>query len=332
MNFINNWFRNNIFSDNREDTFVHVSGADVNEEFADQTSDSNQNEGVLSFLAEGLNNIVDTFRTSVSDIGGRRSSLFVDSTTKTSGTSERLQQSGHTSATSASDGFCRGSVDPRRRADSCGARPCRPHGCDQLKNENYGEKGTNLKRATATNNLSSIEATVGNKPTAASNNDRSVSAKKRGPTCAIEVSSLHEDDDNKADLADPKQDRLSFMDIVRNNLNSLQMNIVLRHRRYNRRGKRQRLADYYRKKYNSKAMDSPKGKDSEEEVTESGKSKGVSRFINFVRGKFTGQRRSRTDSVRRRVAVKMEQRKQLYKGQSRVEIVAHIRGKYSKNN
>ena len=66
-------------------------------------------------------------------------------------------------------------------------------------------------------------------------------------------------------------------------------------------------------------------------VSDSGKSK-VSRFFDTIRAKCTPRQKTRTELARERVAIKMEQRRQMYKGQSRVQIITHMKGKYKKDN
>ena len=335
MNFIGDLLGKYVFSEkqdwpdetNDKDNEIFTD-ADETQSVATKPSDLSQSEGFLSSVAEGLNRIVATVKTSVSD-HERRFSLYDGSTTKTMSTSEGLQQSGYASTTSI-DNNCKGSfgfVIPRRRVESCGARPCRAHGSENLKFGN-GEKTLNLRRSIATNNLNSHENALGSKSSSRSNSVVSLPVKKKGPTCVIEEPSLLEENEHEPASLDKKQDKPSFRDIVRNNFNSLERNIVLRHRRYNRRAKRQHLADIYRKKYNTEASESSKANELKEESATDGKSKGISRLFNFVRTKFTTQPKTRTDSIRKRVAIKMEKRKDIYKGQSRAEIRAHFREKY----
>ena len=332
MKFIGDLLGKYVFSEKQDTDETNdknneiFTDADETQSVATKPSDSSQSEGLLSSVAEGLNSIVTTLRTSVSD-HGRRFSLFDGSTTKTMSTSECLQQSGYASRF---DGNCIGSfgfVIPRRRVESCGARPCQAHGSENLKFGN-GEKALNLRRSRATNNLNSHENALGSQSSSRSNSVGSLHVKKRGPTCVIEEPSLHEENEHEPASLDKKQDKPSFRDIFRNNLNTLEKNIVLRHRRYKRRAKRQHLADIYRKKYNTEASESSKANELKEESATDGKSKGISRLFNFVRTKFTTQPKSRTDTIRMRVAIKMEKRKDIYKGQSRAKIRAHFRGKY----
>ena len=335
MHFIGDLLGKYVFSekqatDTRNDKDNEVfTDADETQSVTTKSSYSNQSERLLSSVAEELNSIGATVKTSVSD-HGRRFSLFDGSTTKTMSTSEGLQQSGYASTTSIDDNNCKGSfgfVIPRRRVESCGARHCRAHGTDNLEFGN-GKKTLNLRRSRATNNLNSRENYLSSQSLSSSKSDGSLPVKKRGPSCVIEEPSLPEEDEHTPALLDKKQDKLSFRDIVRNNLNSLERNIVLRHRRYNKRANRQRLADFYRKKYNTEDPESSKADELKEETPTNEKSNGISRLFNFVRTKFTAQRKSRTDSIRKRVAIKMEKRKYIFKGQSREAIIDHFRKKY----
>ena len=344
MNSIGDWFRKYIFSENQDTYERNVKN---NETFTNKTQSvctENQNEGVMSSMVEGLNRAVATMRTSVSDYG-HGFSLFNGSATRTMSASGGLQHPRYFSTTSVDDetfrksrqsnNNCVGSfgfvIPRRRRTESCGARSCRAHGCENLKIGN-GEKTLNLKRSTATNDLNSLAESSGSKSPYSSNSERSLPVKERKQRCVIEEPSLNEEDEHETASSDMKQDKPSFMDIVRNNLKSLERNIVLRHRRYNRRAKRQRLADFYRKKYSTEDVESPKANKLKEEPAIDETSKGISRLFNFVRTKVTVQRKCRTDSVRKRVAIKMEKRKGLFKRQSRVEIVAHFRRKYLKDS
>ena len=319
------------------------------EAFTDDTdtvvkaTNSDHNVGSMSPVMEGLDNIVATIRTSVSD-HGRLSNLFGGSFKKTTNTSETTGQCRRTissiddvSIRKLREGNDKENCNDtpgfdalrRTRAVSCGARHCQVQGCEIWK-FGKGEKTLNLKRSTGSYTLNSLEENLSRKSSSSSSCDKSLHVRKRGNTCVIEETAPNEEDEHEISLPSRKNDELSFMDIIRKNLRSLEMNIVLRHRRYNKRAKRKHLADFYRAKYNTEASHSLKETQVKLGTATDGKSKGIQRLFDFVRTRFTAQRNNCTeaDAVRKGVAIKVEKRKQLFKGKSRGEIRAHVRGKY----
>ena len=288
-------------------------------------------KGSLSTMMEGLNTFVATIRTSVSD-HGRRLSLFGGSATNTS-ERPRLSRRQTISADERSvmqlrqgnvKGNCIASSEfnsaERRRSYSYNTGPHQAQSCEFGK-LGSAEKATNIRKSTVSNNLGSLDGNF-RRPSFKTNFDN------RGEnTCILEDPSPSENVDEETISVSEDKDELSFFDIVRKNLRSLEMNIVLRYRRYNKRDKLKRRADFYRAKYNTETEQTKKEKNSD-----SDKSKGVPRLFSFVRNKFTSSRgtskRMDADAIRKEVAIKVEKRKQLYKGKSRDEIRAHIRGKH----
>ena len=135
----------------------------------------------------------------------------------------------------------------------------------------------------------------------------------KGDNSTIDLPSLNEEESCETSSSGIKYDKPSFMDRVRDNLKCLERNIVLRHRRYHRRANRERLADFYRTKYNTDAQESLDATQSKEETLSNGKAKGISRLLDFVRNKFTVLPSSRTDNARKRVAIKWRNEKNFSK-------------------
>ena len=200
-----------------------------------------------------------------------------------------------------------------------------------------GEKAPSLRRSRANYNLNAM------------------ADDKKGPDSIMIAPPVNEVND--CEHSDVENTEPSFMDKIRNNLRSLKMNIAIRRRRHNKREQRKQRADYYRNKYSTNAPEALKATRliedevvyrnkystnapealkatrliEDEVVSDSGKSK-VSRFFDTIRAKCTPRQKTRTELARERVAIKMEQRRQMYKGQSRVQIITHMKGKYKKDN
>ena len=314
--------------DNRRENTCILEDLSPNEIDDEDTEEAGK--GSLSTMMEGLNTFVSTIRTSVSD-RGRRLSLFGGSATNTS-ERPRLSRRQTISADERSvmqlrqgnvKGNCIASSEfnsaERRRSYSYNTGPHQAQSCEFGK-LGSAEKATNIRKSTVSNNLGSLDGNF-RRPSFKTNFDN------RGEnTCILEDPSPSENVDEETISLSEDKDELSFFDIVRKNLRSLEMNIVLRYRRYNKRDKLKRRADFYRAKYNTET-ETKKEKNSDSE-----KSKGVPRLFSFVRNKFTSSRgtskRMDADAIRKEVAIKVEKRKQLYKGKSRDEIRAHIRGKH----
>ena len=348
MNFVGELLGkfNNFFADNQETNETNVS--ETNETFfddinsiTDKTTASDQRG--LSSMIEGLNSILATFRTSVSDQGrliGLFGGFFGKTTRKSVGPlrsfsapcmDESIKEFQESKDMETYIDMV--DVSSRIKSESCGrkllcwTKRSREHGC-RLRKFRKGENTSNLKRSTAINILDKTEQNFGSKSSSCSTLDGSLVYEKGGQTCVIEEPSSNEEGEHESSSSSIKHNELSFLDIVRENVQSLERNIVLRHRRYNKCAKRQAQMEFYRNKYKTGASEPSKGIKSKEETATNGKSKGVSRLFELLRTKkyYPGTRR--TDSVRKRVAIKLEKRKQIFEGQSRGEIVAHFREKY----
>ena len=214
---------------------------------------------------------------------------------------------------------------------SRGARPCRVQGCE-FRNSGAREKALDQKRRNESQCLGSQEENI------RKTYDRSHIGRGENAPCVINNSFLNKENTDDDTSAVDNHGEMSFFDIVRKNLRSLEMNVVLRHRRYNKRAKLKSRADFYRAKYNTET-----GQMNRKRVTD-GKPKGISRLFGIVRSNFTSKQngpnrmnadvireeanRMSADAIRKEVVMKLEKRKQLYKGKSREEICDHIRGKY----
>ena len=122
---------------------------------------------------------------------------------------------------------------------------------------------------------------------------------------------------------------LSFMDIVRSNLHKLERNIVLMHRRQKKYSKRQSKAEFYRKKYKTNAIKRSNGTRSKLETSPRDKPKGVFRMLDTIKHKIVGKDK-RAETVSEIVRNKLEEHKRQFEGESRAQITAHFREKYSK--
>ena len=122
---------------------------------------------------------------------------------------------------------------------------------------------------------------------------------------------------------------LSFMDIVRSNLQNLERNIVLRHRRQKKCSKRQSKAAFYRNKYTTNAAKRSDGARSKLESSPRDKPKGVFRMLNTIKNRIVGKD-TRAETVSEIVRNKLEDHKRQFEGKSRVQITAHLREKYAK--
>ena len=340
MNFVGELFGKFISAESPDPTDSNIKenklGTDDEHAVTVKTSETNTYRGRLSTMIEGFNSIVASLRSSASDhprpqdlfdgpldaLRHRRSSTSVAESIKE--LRERNERKEHCIG---SYGFV---IPRRKRAETCETRRRRMPVCDTLKLE----KG-DLRRSRRTNNLNTQEERNVSMSTSTLNSDGSLVDEKRGHDPKIVEPSTNEIDDTDtiSSCMETNEPGPSFMDKIRNNLRSLERNIVLRHRSYNNRAKRKNLSDYYRNKYSTDSSESSQPRRlKEEETATNGKSKGVSRLFDFVRNKCTARRKTRTDSVRERVAIKMEKRKQLFRGQSRAQIVAHIRRKYRRES
>ena len=197
------------------------------------------------------------------------------------------------------------------------------------------DNASNLKRSTARNCLDiSIEL-----PDAAHTDRKSVSIPS---TCSNlndkkvrqsdSIDSLDDsitEDDTEASQEDKEHTVLSFMDIVQSNLQNLERNIVLRHRRRNKCSKRQSKAEFYRKKYKTNVVKRSNGTRSKLESSPRDKPKGVFRLLDTIKNKIVGKD-TRTATVSEIVRDKLDDHKRQFEGKSRVQIAAHFREKYAK--
>ena len=343
MNFVVELFGKFISSENPDptDSNINVNKLNADDEPAVtvKTSEANNYRGRLSTMKDGFNSIIASLRSSASDhprlldifdgsldaLRHRRSSTSVAESIK-----ELRERNGTHERCIGSYGFV---IPGRKRAETCETMRRRMPGCDVWKSEKE-EKTTSL-RSRAINNLNARRESNVSVSTSTLNSDGSLVDEKRGQDSKTVEPSLNEIDDHDtiSSCMETNEPGPSFMNKIRNNLRNLERNIVLRHRRYNKRAKRRHLSDYYRNKYNTDASESLHAlRLKEEETVNNGKSKGVARLFDFVRNKCTARCKTRMDAVRERVASKMEKRKQLFKGQSREQIVAHIRRKYRRES
>ena len=136
-------------------------------------------------------------------------------------------------------------------------------------------------------------------------------------------------DYTEASQEDKEHTELSFMDIVRSNLQNLERNIVLRHRRQKKCLKRQSKAEFYRKKYKTDAAKRSNGARSKLESSPRDKPKGVVRMLNTIKNRIVGKD-TRAETVSEIVRNKLEEHKRQFEGESRAQITAHFREKYAK--
>ena len=142
------------------------------------------------------------------------------------------------------------------------------------------------------------------------------------------------DDSTTVDYTETSQEdkehtELSFIDIVRSNLQNLERNIVLRHRRQKKCSKRQSKAEFYRNKYTTNAAKRSYGTSSKLESSPKDKPNGVLRLLDIIKNRIVGKD-TRTEKVSELVRNKLEDHKRQFEGKSRVQITAHIREKYAK--
>ena len=342
--FFGNYFSSENLDTNGQNSEVSQIVTDDEQLVTVKTMESIATEGVLSTVVERCNSIVASLRSSVSD-QGPLSNLVGGSFTKTMSTTEAPRHRAFSATTAESTSKLRESNDeancigsygfviPRRtrnRAESSGTRHHQAHGSDSGTVGNR-EETMNLRRCRATNKLNTSEGTLGSRSTSRSSYGSLVSVEEKGLKSIIDMPSLNEEEEEcDTSSSGLKLKKTSFIHKVRDTLKNLEQNIVLRHRRYKKRAKRDQLTDYYRQKYNTDAQESLNATRLKEETPTNEKSKRVSRLFDCVRNKFTAKPNSRTDAAHKRVSIKMEKRKQLFQGRSRGEIVAHIQKKYSK--
>ena len=200
---------------------------------------------------------------------------------------------------------------------------------------NKRDNVSNLKRSTARNCLDiSIELpdtahtdrkSVSIPSTRGNLNDKKV--RQADSIDSLDVSTT--EDDTEASQEDKEHTVLSFMDIVRSNLQNLERNIVLRHRHRNKCSKRQSKAEFYRKKYKTNVVKRSNGTSSKLESSPTDKPKGVFRLLDTIKNKIVGKD-TRTATVSEIVRNKLDDHKRKFEGKSRVQIAAHFRGKYAK--
>ena len=353
MNFVGEWLGKFLFAGNQETN--ETNDSETNEAFidggnsitdkttaSDQRRQSSMIEGHLNSKATKKSER--TLGTSVSD-QRRLLGLFDGAFAKSSGKSEgplrrlstpcldesirKLEESKDKQTYIDGSGFDNSRIksEPCGRKLLCWTQHNRKHSCRLRK---FGKRANtpNLKRSTAINYLDMIKGNSNSKSSSSSRLDGSLGNEKRGHTCTIEDPSSIEGGEHESSKSSMKHNERSFIDIIRSNIQCLERNIALRHRRHNKRAKRQTLAEFYRNKYKTEASEPSKGTKSKEETLTNRKSKGVSRLFDFLRREMTTQDTRRTDSVRNRVATKLEKRKQRFEGQARVEVVAHFRRKY----
>ena len=349
MNFVCELFGKYFSSENLD---TNGQNSEVNQIVTDdeqlvtvKTMEPNATEGVLSIMVERCNSFVASLSCSVSD-QGHLSNLLDGSFTKTMSTADTPRQRAFSATTAESTNKLRESNDkvnyigsygfviPRRMrntAESRGTRHPQAHGSDSG-TVGDREETMNSRRSRATSELNTSEGKLGSRSTSGSSYGSLASVEENGLKSIIDMPSLNEEEECDTSSSGLKLKEPSFIHKVRDTLKSLEQNIVLRHRRYKKRAKRDQLTDYYRQKYNTDAQESLDATRLKEVTTTNEKSKRMSRLFDCVRNKFTAQPKSRTDAARNRVAIKMEKRKQLFKGQSRGEIVAHFQTKYSKES
>ena len=135
--------------------------------------------------------------------------------------------------------------------------------------------------------------------------------------------------DTEALQGEKEHAELSFMDIVRSNLQTLERNIVLMHRRQKKCSKRQSKAEFYRNKYKTDAAKRSNGTRSKLESSPEDKPKGVVRMLDTIQNRICGKD-IRAETVSEIVRNKLEDHKRQFEGESRVQITSHFREKYAK--
>ena len=317
MNFVGEWFGKLVSSEEPDfsdgNTSDNVFNADSNK------SETNNGRGSLANILDGFSKIVASVRLSISE-HPRIQSMFSDGTVAGNrDTSDELHHRCFSAsiAESIKELQERYNEDDKIVGQKLAAKTCetklpRKPEVDIWKFEK-GEKAPSLRRSRANYNLNAM------------------ADDKKGPDSIMVVPPVNEVSD--CEHSDVENTEPSLMDKIRNNLRSLRMNIAIRRRRHNKREQRKQRADYYRNKYSTNAPEALKASRliEDEVVSDSGKSK-VSRFFDTIRAKCTPRQKTRTELARERVAIKMEQRRQMYKGQSRVQIITHMKGKYKKDN
>ena len=348
MNFVGEWFGKFISSERQnQGTNGNDLAYTIDTNYTETSEMNNERSSIASTVVDGFNSIVASVRSSISE-NPRLQNLFNDGTvTANSDTLDVLRHS-RSSAPIAESIKEWQEIDKakdiivRRKAKTCETtRRCMPEvdiwemendkalsprrrkskTCDSARRHtaggyiwkfDRGEKTPSLRRSRANSNLNAV------------------AHGKRDNDSIMVVPA--EDEIADSDHSDVENNEVSFLDKIRNRFRSLRMNIALRHRRHEKREKRKQRADYYRKKYSTNESESFKATQLiEDEVPDSGKST-VSRLFDIVRAKCAPRRKTRTELARDRVAIKMEQRKQMYAGQSRIQIVTHMKGKYKKGN
>ena len=317
MNFVGEWFGKLISSEEPDLTdgnaTDNVFNADVN------TSETNNGRGSLADILDGFSNIMASVSSSISG-HPRIQNLFSDGTVAgNSDTSDGLRhrRSSASVAESIKEWQERHNeedkiVKPKLAAKSCETKRRRKPEVDIWKFEKGG-KTPSLRRSRANNNLNGM------------------ADDKKGTDSIMVVPPV--DEVSGCKHSDVENAEPSLMDKIINNLRSLRMNIAMRRRRHNKREQRKQRVDYYRNKYSTNTPEALRATRliEDEVVSDSGKSK-VSRFFDTIRAKCTPRQKTRTELARERVAIKMEQRRQMHKGQSRVQIITHMKGKYKKDN
>ena len=194
---------------------------------------------------------------------------------------------------------------------------------------------SNIKRSTVKNCLDiSIElpdtAHTDRKSVSISSTRGNLNDKKVGQSDSIDsLDDSTTEDDTEASQENKEHTVLSFMDIVRSNLQNLERNIVLRHRRRNKCSKRQSKAEFYRKKYQTNVVKRSNGTSSKLESSPRDKPKGLFRLLDTIKNKIVGKD-TRTATVSEIVRDKLDDHKRQFEGKSRVQIAAHFREKYAK--
>ena len=191
------------------------------------------------------------------------------------------------------------------------------------------KKYSERNRLDITDELPNTEST-GRKPISISSIFGNLDGKKVSKTDSID--SL--DDSTTVDYTEASQEDkehtvLSFMDIVRSNLQNLERDIVLRHRRQKKCSRRQSKAEFYRNKYKTNAAKRSNGTRSKLETSPRDKPKGAFRMLNTIKNRIVGKD-TRAETVSEIVRNKLEEHKRQFEGKSRVQITAHFREKYAK--
>ena len=306
-----------------------------------ESNPSNPSEGVMSSLVERFNRIVTTWRSSDAD-ERPLFDLFAGSSAGSTNTGDGLRQRGFSTTIAESTSEFRGNsgggsivgalgcAQPtgtcvKRRSEPLGIMQSKMHGGETWRTFEGKGDSTKLRRSVASNKLNALGEKL-------SKDRRSVprtslSVENEAQNSIIEIPSINEEKEENDASSDAEHDEPSFMDKIRTNLRSLKRNIVIRHRRYKKREKREQLANYYRQKYSTNSKNSADAIEIEATASDE-TSTGVSRLFNFVRNKLSAQPESRSDLARKRVAIKMEKRRQLFRRQPRGEVISHIRKKY----